>query len=282
MSEDMEVSARQLGWVPKEEFRGDEAKWVDAETFVDRGRNIMPILRKNNERLEMTIRQQQEEMARMRETVRNAQESVDQLREFHTAETKRQVEAVKRDLMSQLKEAKSDGDVDREVQLTDQLTQVNAELKNAETKEKEPPQQQQQQQQQVPPGIDRTFLEWSSANQWYGVDQRRTALATAIGHEIRANSAYDHLTGKAFFDMIDQELVNRTGGNPTSKVEGGHRDATNPGGSSKGAKTFAALPDEAKKTCERQAAKLVGEGRSFKDMKAWQEYYAKVYYAGEE
>ena len=43
--------AESQGWVPKERFRGNEADWVDADTFVKRGREILPILRKNNENL---------------------------------------------------------------------------------------------------------------------------------------------------------------------------------------------------------------------------------------
>lgn len=44
----VEKEARLLGWVPKEDFR-DGDHWVDAETFVKRGKEINPILRKNNE-----------------------------------------------------------------------------------------------------------------------------------------------------------------------------------------------------------------------------------------
>ena len=47
----VEQEARTLGWVPAEEFKGDPNRWVDAETFVERGHTVMPILRKNNERL---------------------------------------------------------------------------------------------------------------------------------------------------------------------------------------------------------------------------------------
>ena len=47
----IEKEARLFGWVPKEEFRGSETDWVDADVFVKRGKEINPILRKNNELL---------------------------------------------------------------------------------------------------------------------------------------------------------------------------------------------------------------------------------------
>ena len=44
----VEKEARTLGWVPQSEYR-DGDHFVDAETFVKRGKEINPILRKNNE-----------------------------------------------------------------------------------------------------------------------------------------------------------------------------------------------------------------------------------------
>ena len=43
--------AKTLGWVPKDQFRGSADDWVDASTFVERGKQVMPILNHNNERL---------------------------------------------------------------------------------------------------------------------------------------------------------------------------------------------------------------------------------------
>jgi len=50
-----EKEARAQGWAPKEEFRGKETDWIDADVFVQRGREINPILRKNNERIQKEL-----------------------------------------------------------------------------------------------------------------------------------------------------------------------------------------------------------------------------------
>ena len=63
----VEQEARTLGWVPQEEFKGDPNRWVDADTFVERGHTVMPILRKNNERLETLVKQQAEELNKMKD-----------------------------------------------------------------------------------------------------------------------------------------------------------------------------------------------------------------------
>lgn len=52
----VEVKARTQGWVPKEEFRGDPDKWIEAEVFNKRGETIIPIMKERNERLEKEIR----------------------------------------------------------------------------------------------------------------------------------------------------------------------------------------------------------------------------------
>lgn len=60
-----EVKARSMGWRPKEQFRGDPTKWVDAEEFVRRGEQHIPILR---DRLDRT----QKELEELRQASREA------------------------------------------------------------------------------------------------------------------------------------------------------------------------------------------------------------------
>ena len=59
--------AESQGWVSKERYRGNESDWVDAETFVKRGREILPILRKNNENLVKDLNATKEQLKEFRE-----------------------------------------------------------------------------------------------------------------------------------------------------------------------------------------------------------------------
>lgn len=47
-SDDRESRARAMGWVPREEFRGPPENWRDADEFIRRGEEEMPILRERN------------------------------------------------------------------------------------------------------------------------------------------------------------------------------------------------------------------------------------------
>ena len=59
--------AESQGWVSKDKFRGNEQDWVDANTFVKRGREILPILRKNNENLIKDLNSTKEQLKEFRE-----------------------------------------------------------------------------------------------------------------------------------------------------------------------------------------------------------------------
>mgnify|MGYP000532318609 CR=1 FL=1 len=88
---------------------------------------------------------------------------------------------------------------------------------------------------------------------------------------------------RKFFDKITEEMqpyLNPDEGRPSSKVAGGRPAASaSAGGERK--RTFADLPAEAKEACTRQARKLVGPGRAFKDDAAWQAHYVEQYFLQE-
>ena len=272
----VEQEARTLGWVPAEEFKGDPARWVDADTFVERGHTVMPILRKNNERLEGLVRSQAQELERMKNMVSASQGSIQALQEVHANATKAAVEKARREVMVELKQAKMDGDVDREIALTDELQELKV---KGEELTKKPTQQQTQV--QVPNGLNQDAVHpdlqaWMAENRWFGTDERKTRKAMGIAQILRADPENDGLQGREFFERVATEL---DGEAPRASKVGGSR----PSGSSasgSGNNSFNSLPAEAREACDRQAKKVVGEGRAFKDMNAWRTYYTKLYNEG--
>ncbi|NIR14377.1 MAG: hypothetical protein GWN86_10690, partial [Desulfobacterales bacterium] len=57
-----ERQARAQGWAPKEEWRGPEDQWVDADTFLERGQKNNAILRERNEKLFNEIQSLKDEL----------------------------------------------------------------------------------------------------------------------------------------------------------------------------------------------------------------------------
>ena len=270
MSEDavgIESQARQMGWAPEGEYKGDPAKWVDAQTWVDRGQNYIPIMKRDNERLRA-------EVARLSQLVQNSQESMEELRNVHQEATAKAVAQAKKDVMAAIKEARELGDVDTEMQLTDELADLRTAEREAENAKK------QTKQTKTAPNeegeLDPDLIEWMRENPWLKTDQRKAARAVGIAQELRGDPDLDHLVGRPFYDMVTQVMEERYGQKQDFSKVGGTRSSSS--SSSGGGKSYADLPADAKAECLRQGRKLVGEGRSFKTEKDWQSYYAKLYF----
>ena len=241
-----ESEARSQGWVAKEEFRGSENDWVDAETFVRRGREIMPILRKNNEKL-------LKELGEAKKVAEEARQAAREFREYQ----KEQFERKAKDLESQLEQLKvakrdaiNEGSGDRVLAIDDamddikeQRIQAKEDLKAAEIKAKEVPQV----------TTDPVLNEWMDRNEWFGKDARLTGMANGLGVELRRENP--GLQGKAFLEKLDAELAEmmpskfgkKTTFNP---MEGSPNGTARPSsGSSK--KSYNNLPSEAKSACDK-------------------------------
>jgi hypothetical protein len=283
MSNEVEQEARNLGWVPQEEFKGDLAKWVSAETFVERGHTVMPILRKNNEKLESMVRQQQTEIERMKNLYSASQESIQELQKVHAEATKKAVADARKEVMVQLRAAKESGDIDSEMQLTEQLAEIKAAENDLKNVQATPPAASPtpQSSQTGAEAVHPDFAGWQSENKWFGTDERKTLRAMGIAQELRADPTNDNLQGRAFFDKINEVIEERTSGVFRSSKVGESRPSGSPMSGSGRGRSYADLPADAKSACDRQGTKLVGEGRAFKDISAWRTYYTNLYYQGE-
>lgn len=270
----VEQKAKELGWSPKEHFKGDPEKWIDAETYVKRGEELMPILRANNTKLLGEVSTLRGELSTTRSMLKEASESIDALKEFNNSATIKGAKEQRSKLAAELKEARDAGDTDKEIEITDKLEEVREEIKKAEEK----PVKKTNGDSNVD---DPAFVAWRGDNPWYGQDKRRTNVSIAIANELRQDPANKGLTGKPFLDMVSAELEKTFPSEEKprgrDKVEGGGRNSGG-GGENEAGKTFADLPSDVKSTCDRQAGRLVGPNRAFKDLNAWRNHYAVKYF----
>lgn len=233
--------ARQQGWVPKEEFRGPEDQWTDAETFVKRGREINPILRKHNKELKL-------EIEKLRKQAEEATSTAKEFREFVKKQTEQKVRTLEQEII-QLREARkqaiSSGDGDS----VDAIESRLDELKEEKEVLKQAPEPQPQQQE---PQIDPTLQAWIERNDWYREDEELQEITNGIAAAVRRQNP--NLMGQAFLDKLDERLEER-GLKKTKKsrsetaptVEG----SSGTGAPSKGKKGYADLPADAKAACDK-------------------------------
>ena len=225
-----ESTAKEMGWVPQDQYRGDPNKWVDAETFVSRGNKSGPILKERNEHLIKEIQELKNQFAEHKKTTEQFKQFQAELQERKAAEYKSQIA----DLRAQKSEAIRNGDGDAVNDIDDRIDEIKD-----RTKETEKPQPQQQ----YAPHAD--FDSWVSENSWFATDNKLKVYATEVGKELRESG--DRSEGRVFFDKV-KELVRKDFpskfGNPNrlkpSAVEQG-------GGKSFNGKTIDDIPSDERK-----------------------------------
>lgn len=119
---DWEADAKEYGWVPQDQFKGDPDKWRPAEEFVRRGEEILPIVRKQNERLASEVKE-----------LRETNERMSRMFEKTTQRIKAEYEAQIDGLKVQRREAIKEGDADRVEQLDQRIDTLKAEVKDEPT-----------------------------------------------------------------------------------------------------------------------------------------------------
>jgi hypothetical protein len=220
------AEAKRQGWVPQEDYNGPEDRWVDADTFVKKGKEINALLRKDNEFLKR-------EVSEMKSTMM-------EFKKFHAETEKRAYDRAMSDLRDQKKEAINTGDGDKVLQIDDAID----ELKTARAQEKV----------EVRPTNqpDPVFVQWNEENTWFGKDTELTEEANLIGEVIKRKQPT--LIGEAFLEEVTKrvkkaypEKFTNANRNRPSAVEG----TTAPRATGKGGKGFNDLPAEAKQACQK-------------------------------
>jgi len=271
----IEMQAREQGWVPLEEFRGPAEKWRTAEEFLERGEKVLPVVTSKLRRAEAEVARVAAENKKLAELFQASQESITELQAFHEQNLKERLAQQKRELTERLAAAREDGDVAAEVEIQTEIAALGREQpieKPVKAPVPDTPTQ---------PQLDPAFVAWRDANPWFGVDVRKTKEAMGIAQLLEADPANEGLAGKAFFDKVSEELTRRhQPGGGHSKVGSG-RPSGEGGGGGGGSRSYDALPADAKEACDSRIKKMVGEGRAFKTPVEWQSYYAKIYFEKE-
>lgn len=235
--------AKRQGWVPQEEYDGPADKWVDAETFVKKGKEINAILRKDNEFLKR-------EIAEMKSTMM-------EFKKFSADNEKRAYERALAELREQKKQAVSQGDGDKLVEVDDAIE----ELKEQRAKEAQQAKQAQNQ-------VDPSFAEWNDENKWFGKDTELTEEANLIGETIKRRQPT--LIGREFLDEVTKRIkkmypekftnANRTKPSPVEATTGNKSNVR------AGKYSFNDLPPEAKQACLKfEKQKLLTREEYIKD-----------------
>lgn len=216
----IEDRAQRMGWTPRDKFRGDPEKWVDAGEFVKRGEESLPILRERLRKADATIADLSKTAAEFKKMSDTA---------FDRAYTK-----AKRDLESEIEEKAKAGDGAGAKAAAKELAELETEKKEREVKNE----------------ADPVFDAWQAQNDWYK-DHELQVEAEAIAFKLRKRG--EKSEGTAFLDRVKDEMKKQFPekfGNPRRQAASGVERSAG-GGEGGGKKGWDQLPAEAKEAGAR-------------------------------
>lgn len=241
------AEAEKMGWTPKDQFKGDPAKWRPADEFVERGKSMLPLALAQ-------VKRQGREIAELRATVK-------EFAEFASKSEARAMEAA----LLQLRQERADAIAKGDGVAFDKVDAKIGELqKKAETKP-----------QPKADDEDPAFTEWLSRNKW-AEDAKLQRIGKGIAEALVADG--ETATGPALLDLVTKEIKLRYPekfDNPRRQaapsVEGGA------GPRKSGGKSYADLPAEARAACDRMAKN--GYAGKPDEMAKFKAEYVKSYFA---
>lgn len=214
-----ERDARRQGWAPKEQWRGPPEKWVDAKTFLQRGREVIPIMR---ERMGV-IEKQNEDL----------KQSLNEIKQFYKDQADKQAKKHREELEQLRANAVSEGNVEEFQKLDKQLRDV------------ETPKPEEQ--------ATADLKEWTKSNDWYTNDFEMYQYANQYGEFISGK-----YKGKEFLQKVEeavkQKFPDKFGGEKNTNPRREAPTAVGaPSGqkSTKSKKGYEDLPTEAKRACDK-------------------------------
>jgi hypothetical protein len=239
----VEKEARTQNWVPKEEFRGKEDDWIDAETFVQRGRQINHILRANNERIKAELAKTQLEMVELRKSAEEFRLFQKESFEKKSAALDTEIKALREDKAKAI----SAGDGSLVSEIEDRIDAIKEEKATAKVEVKAPAQEQND----TSAPLDPVLVAWIDKNDWYKNSITMKKAANSIADVLHEDEP--DLSGQAFLDKLDEQLAeafpSKLGKTPKprSPVEG----ASGSGVRNAKEHSYEKLPSDAKAACDK-------------------------------
>ncbi len=250
-----EARARRMGWRPKDEYTEsgrDASKWVDADEFVRRGEESLPVLRERLRKQEKIIEAQDKKMEEGNKLLR-------ELVTHQKAQTEAAVKKAIKELKAERREAAAAGEADKVEELSEEIGKAEDSLKQKEEKKGDDK-----------PSIPQEVVDWAEENaSWFKTDRTMNAYATAVYGDLIEDSS---LTEKQRLAKVKAEVVKRFPekfGNQRRNEPPAVESGQGGGGRKPTGKGWNDIPAEERAL----ASRLIRQG-AVKDEKA----YAKMYW----
>ena len=134
----IEARAREMGWKPLAEYRGPPGRWQPAKDFIDRGENILPIVRQQNRALTERVGKLEGEISGLRSTAAEQLQIIKDLRDMGQKADQRGYDRAMAEIKARQRAAVEAGDTKAYDQLVEQAEAL-ADSRQASRTTTEPP-----------------------------------------------------------------------------------------------------------------------------------------------
>jgi|GEM_PF-960479 len=230
----IEQQATNMGWSPKERWRGDPEKWLPADKFVERGRTLMPIL--------------QERLDSAHGEIKELRDTINKFGEYH----KRTLESERKRHIEELQEARKRAFQEQDA---DAFEEADRKLAEARAGNVDAPAGNGQPEERQPKAVftKEDFDAWKSDNKWHGSDPELESYADAMALYVKDTAP--HLSGRMFLEEVTKQVMNRFPQKFSNPAREGATDVSDAGSEYRGPantkKSYIDLPSDAKRECDR-------------------------------
>ena len=249
VSPEILAKAEKMGWTPKEQFRGDPEKWRPADEYVERGEQVLPILKAHNRRIE-------KELAEVKNTLK-------EFGEYHTQTEKRAYEKALTELKEQRAKAVADGDGAMFTKVDEAIEKIKDDL-------------QEKSKRVAKDDYDPVFDEWKERNSWLN-DPKMEAYGNSMAQYLRETKGIT-VVGAEFLELVTKEVKEAF----PHKFENPKRNAAvsveTGSPPRKGGKSFADMSAESRSACERMAKAAYLDNP--KEAQRFKDNFVKQYFEG--
>lgn len=237
---DVETRARDMGWKPLDQFKGDEKDFIDASEFVRRGEEILPIMKASNARLE-------KEVQRLSKTL-------EKFADHHSKTEARAYARALSELEARQAEAVEANDHQAVKEITKEIVDLNKEVSKPKADEAD--------------DGEEAFDNWKSENPWFEKDAGLRSAAIGIAEEIK-NDFKDPIKQRAEVSKRIKAAFPEKFSNP-NRTRAAAVEGVGAGPKTTG-KSFSDLPADAQKMC----AEFERDIKGFKREQYVKEWFAK-------
>lgn len=174
METDVEVKARDYGWVPKEEFKGPEDKWRPAEDFVKWAEDVGRLPKSEFDSIKREFPALKNQNKALQDELGEIRKTLTEFVEFSSKAEERSYARARKDIEAKIEQAAANADP----------AAARAAMAELDALKPEPKKPERTEQRQETPQIDPVIQDWIAKEDWFNRDRTLNSFATDVFGEL--------------------------------------------------------------------------------------------------